>query len=435
MVQLQVRLLQPMEQAKYQELMERYHYLGALQSNLGKALQYVAEDSESGEWYALLDWGYGSLKNGARDRWLGWNKELLQKRLKYVVTNTRFLILPGMPKIKNLASQILSLTTKRLSDDWARYHGHHVLLAETFVDIRRFKGICYRAANWIEVGLTNGFGRKNSHYHEHGEPKLVFVFTLYRKSREMLNSTQFPHRLLMPEMPMVPAIDLNRLPLVDKGGLFDALRKVLDGRSPRGQRYPLISILGLTVCALLTGIDSFTGIAEYGKALPMEVRIKLGFRLGLMPSDETIRRTINVIDPLQFDAVVHAWLREHGPKLRGRAIAVDGKTMRGSRTTTGAAPHILNVLLHNDGITLASRVVTDKENEIPVAREILRNLPIEGATVTLDALHTQRETAKFIVAEKRADYIMTVKENQPALLEKLQRLPDEAFSPSADNDK
>lgn len=109
--------------------MERLHYLGAIKSNLGKALQYVIEDGVSGEWLALLDWGYGSLKNSARDAWIGWDKELRDARLKYVVTNTRFLILPEGRKHKHLASQVLSLVTKRLSDDWARYHGHHVLVA------------------------------------------------------------------------------------------------------------------------------------------------------------------------------------------------------------------------------------------------------------------------------------------------------------------
>jgi hypothetical protein len=340
-----------------------------------------------------------------------------------------------MPKIKNLASQVLALNTSRLSDDWARYHGHHILLVETFVDIKRFKGTCYRAANWIEVGRTNGFGRSNTHYREHGEPKLVFVFSLYRKSRGMLNSTDFPHNLLLPEIPMLPALDLNRLPIQGKGGLIDTLSKVEDGRMRRGVRHPLPSVLALAACAILTGIDSFLGIAEYGKALPLELRKKLGFRRGETPSSDSIRLTLNKVNSAQFDGVIHEWLRARMPKLRGRAIAVDGKTMRGSRTDSGEMPHILNVLLHHDGVTLASRMVADKESEIPTARDVLRDLPIEGATVTLDALHTQRETAKFLVAEKGADYLMTVKENQGALLESLERLPDEAFSPCADRDK
>ena len=79
---------------------------------------------------------------------------------------------------------------------------------------------------------------------------------------------------------MVPSVDLNRLPLAGKGGLIDAMHRVADGRMRRGLRYPLPSILALTACALLTGIDSFTGIAEYGKALPLELRKRLGFRHG-----------------------------------------------------------------------------------------------------------------------------------------------------------
>lgn len=415
--------------------MERLHYLGAVESNLGKALQYVAEDEENGEWLALMDWGYGALKNSERDRWIGWSKELRDERLKHVVTNTRFLILPSEVKRKNLASQVLSKVVKRLSDDWARYHGHHVLVAETFVDMKRFSGTCYRAANWIEVGKTQGFARSNKRYFEHGEKKLVFVYPLYKRSCEILSSTGFPNRLIMTRKEQHSEIDLNKLPLIGEGGLLDALSKVEDGRFRRGRRYSLRSILGLTVCAILTGIDSFRGIAEFAHALPHEVRLKFGLRKGKAPDEETIRLTLNKVDPLNFDAVVREWLHAQVPSLRGRAIALDGKSMRAARTDQGSPPHILSVLLHHDGVALKTVAVADKTNEIPAAQSLLRSMPIKGAVVTLDAMHTQRETAQLIVTEKKADYLMTVKENQQGLLEKIQRLPEEAFSPSAPNNR
>lgn len=413
--------------------MERHHYLGALSSNLGKALQYVAEDSESGDWYALLDWGYGSLKNPRREAWLGWDKASKDARLKYVVTNTRFLILPGMPRVKNLASQVLGLNVKRLSDDWARYHGHHVVLGETFVDISRFKGTCYKAANWIELGLTDGFARSNKKYIEHGEQKKVFVYPLYRNAKEILSSKQFPNRLLMPEFPAMTNIDLNQLPLIGKDGLFEVLGLVNDTRCKRGVRYKLQSILALTLCAVLTGIDSFRGIFEFGRALPLDMRIKLGFRKGISPDEETIRLNLNRIDALHFDQVVSAWLERNAPKYKGRAIAIDGKTMRATSTQEGKQTHILSAVLHHDGITLGTVAIPDKTNEIPMVETLLNPLSIEGNIVTLDALHTQRKTAEYIVSKKHAHYMMTVKDNQQELLEKLNRLPDESFSPTAYN--
>jgi hypothetical protein len=430
MKQLRVRLVKVQEKGKYQELMGKYHYIGALTSNLGKALQYVAEDNETGEWYALLDWGYGSLKNPSREEWLGWDKENKDGRLKYVVTNTRFLILPGMPRVKNLASQVLAKNVRRLSDDWARYHGHHVVLAETFVDISRFKGTCYKAANWIDIGLTKGFARSNKKYIEHGERKKVLVYPLHPNAREILSSKRFPSRLIMPEFPTMTNIDLNRLPLIGKDGLFEALARVEDTRGKQGRRYKLQSILALTLCAVLTGIDSFHGIFEFGRALPLEIRLKLGFRKGISPDEETIRLNLNRIDALHFDQVVSAWLARNAPKYKGRAIAIDGKTMRATRKEDGKQAHILSAVLHHDGITLGTVAIPDKTNEIPMVETLLGPLSIEGDIVTFDALHTQRKTADFVVLEKHADYMMTVKDNQPELLEKLNRLPEESFSPS-----
>jgi len=410
--------------------MARFHYLGAVQSNLGKALQYVVEDASSGEWLALMDWGYGSLKNSTRDAWIGWDKELRDARLKYIVTNTRFLILPDGRKHECLASQVLSQVTKRLSDDWARYHGHHVLVAETFVDIKRFAGTCYRAANWVDVGLTQGFGRSNKRYIEHGERKRVFVYPLIRDARKILCSTGVPHMLIASRQEKFGMIDVNRLPLVGEGGLLDALSEVKDGRFRRGVRYKLSSILAITVCAVLCGIDSFRGITEYAANLPLEVRKRFGFRRGKAPDEETVRKTLNKIDAAQFDSVTRKWINTHCPSLRGKVLAIDGKSMRASRTESNTIPHILSVVLHHDGIALATIKVDDKTNEIPIAQQVLAELPLSGSIVTLDALHTQKETARIIVQEKYSDYLMTVKDNQKELLEKIQRLPEEAFSPS-----
>ena len=113
--------------------MEKLHYLGVSESNLTKLLQYVVED-EKGEWVSLLEFGYSALKVTARDRWIGWDAEQKRERLRYVVNNTRFLVIPwAKERYSCIASRALSLVIKRISEDWARYRGHHILMLETFV--------------------------------------------------------------------------------------------------------------------------------------------------------------------------------------------------------------------------------------------------------------------------------------------------------------
>lgn len=121
---------------------------------------------------ALLGWCAAALKCQARDRWIGWPEVVQWQRLSLVVNNARFLILPG-ERVRNLASRVLALNLKRLSGDWELAHGHPVWLVETFVAPRRFAGTCYRAAGWLEVGTTRGYGRRAGRYEAHGEPKTV----------------------------------------------------------------------------------------------------------------------------------------------------------------------------------------------------------------------------------------------------------------------
>jgi len=104
---------------------------------------------------ALLGWCAGAFKVGVRDRWIGWAREQQWRRLPLVANNCRFLV-PPRGRVPNLASRALALSARRLSADMEARFGHPVLLAETFVDPSRFRGVCYRAAGWGEVGATRG---------------------------------------------------------------------------------------------------------------------------------------------------------------------------------------------------------------------------------------------------------------------------------------
>ena len=142
------------DEARFRDLMQAHHYLGAL-PGMGETVRYVAH--HRGPWLALLVFSAPALKCGARDRWIGWEFGVQLDRLHLVTNNFRFLILPGGPR--NLGSRVLSLCTRRLVHDWPARFGHPLLLVETFVDPARFHGTVYRAANWVEVERTRGFGR------------------------------------------------------------------------------------------------------------------------------------------------------------------------------------------------------------------------------------------------------------------------------------
>ena len=167
-----VRPVRPSEEQRYQELMQEHHYLGSL-PKISETLWYVGLWGD--QWVALLSFSAAALKCTARDRWIGWNFRHQYDRLKLIVNNSRFLILPDW-HLPNLGSRILSLCQRRLNTDWQKAFGHPVVLLETFVDPQRFQGTVYKAANWLYVGDTKGFRRTRHGYTATAySPKMVFI--------------------------------------------------------------------------------------------------------------------------------------------------------------------------------------------------------------------------------------------------------------------
>ena len=178
--EVEVRLVRGEERRRWDELMERHHYLGFRQF-AGRGLRQVAE--WRGQWLALVGWQSGAFKCGVRDRWLGWHRSVQFRRLHLIGNNTRFLILPEAEGIANLGSRVLGRSLRRVSGDWEAAHGHGLELAETFVDPARFHGGVYDATNWVRVGRTKGFARHNGAYTDaHEEPKEMFVRALRREA-------------------------------------------------------------------------------------------------------------------------------------------------------------------------------------------------------------------------------------------------------------
>ncbi len=423
-----VRPIYVEECARWDQLMRTHHYLGH-HHLVGKSLKYVAE--LHGEWVALLGWASPAFKCGARDRFIGWSKEQQWERLKYVVNNVRFLILPGI-RIANLASKSLALNGKRLSADWLTAYGHPLVLAETFVDPQRFLGTCYRAANWKLLGQTLGYGRQSGEYYYHGQHKTVWVYPLHRQARRLLSAP-----FLAPALEgRIGIMDINHMAIEQPGGLLQRFTQLVDVRKRRGVRHTWLSVFAVAICAILSGADGFRAIGEWAQSLSQENLKRLGCRFSERkgqyepPSEPTIRRSLQSVDAETLDAVVNEWIRE---QTNSDAVAVDGKALRGAKRD-GQPLYLFAALLHREGVVVAQRAVETKHNEITAFQPLLDPLDLRGKVVTADALHTQVEHAKYLKEKKKADYVFTVKGNQPTLLSDIQSLDDSDFSPLVQSD-
>jgi predicted transposase YbfD/YdcC len=433
------------ERDGFRAYMHRYHYLGD-SPLVGESLRYGAW--LDGELVALLGWAGATLHNGARDRYIGWDEACRRERLHLVVNNARYLILPWVRQ-PNLASRVLGANLRRLSADWQATYGHPVLLAETFVDQARFQGTCYRASNWVCVGQTKGWSRHGANYEEHGQPKAVFLYPLHRQALRQLRAPLAAPCATGGKNTMTMTMDVNKLPLEGEGGLFSVLATFTDSRKARGLRHPLQSILAVASCAVLAGHRSFVAIAEWALDQSKEVLKRLGCRYGRPPSERTFRRVLKyLVDVSEVDEKLGLWVAEQQPTLQGAGVAIDGKTLRGSRDGEKKGVHLLSAVVHGSAVVVAQMRVSDKTNEIPCVKPLLAELAIEGSVVTADALHTQKETARHLVEDKKADYVLTVKDNHPTMREDIealfqaeeqeaqqsqvaQGLDDEAFPPCA----
>jgi hypothetical protein len=164
-------------------LIEHHHYLGYEQP-VGEHLKYLV--SVQRRPIACMAWSSAPRHLGSRDRYIGWSVEARRRNIRFIAYNTRFLILPWV-QVPHLASHILGKVARALSDDWNRMYGHPVYFAETFIDPGRFRGTCYRAANWQLLGLTTGRG-KDDHTNKPNRPiKQILGLPLTRRFRELLS--------------------------------------------------------------------------------------------------------------------------------------------------------------------------------------------------------------------------------------------------------
>ncbi len=221
--------------------------------------------------------------------------------------------------------------------------------------------------------------------------------------------------------------------------LAECLSQIPDPRDPRGVRHSLTSLLLAAVAAVLAGARSFAAIGEWVADAPPQVLAVLGIRRDPLtgrfepPDEATVRRVLERVDADALDAAVGSWLaaqlaagRPRRPARGGqRALAVDGKSLRGTRhaRADGQAAHLLAVCDQQASAVLGQAAVDGKTNEITAFAPLLEPVDLAGCVVTADALHTQRDHAEFLVTKKNADYIMIVKKNQPSLYAQVKKLP------------
>jgi hypothetical protein len=171
------------DSSRWRQQMERHHYLGC-RVPFGAHLRYWVRHGDHE--LACLLWTSPAWKMQARDQWIGWSEEQRRRNLQAIVNNGRFLILPWV-QVKGLASKILALSARQMPRDWEIRYGARPLLLETLVDAARFRGTCYRAANWIHVGQTTGRGRMDREHQAHGQAvKDIYVYTLVHNARQWL---------------------------------------------------------------------------------------------------------------------------------------------------------------------------------------------------------------------------------------------------------
>jgi len=337
-----VRPVLKLEERKFQQLMAEHHYLGAL-PKIGETLWYVA--TWQNEWVAVMTFSAAAWKCAARDQWIGWDFRHQYDRLKLVINNSRFLILPDY-HIPNLGTRILSLSQKRLCDDWLVKFGHPVLLLETFVDPKLFQGTVYKAANWLYVGNTKGFRRTKKGYSgKHLSPKMVFVKPLQRNAKIILSRATLkqPYIIGGPRI-MISANHMRALP--------DFFANIPDPRRSQGRRHRLSTVLAIAAAATLCGMKGYRAISDWANSLGQKARERFCcyYKKGtfIVPSEYVIRNILIRLDPQELDKALQLWNNAYATD--DESLAIDGKTMCNAIDEEGYQTHIMSAVGHKTKI-------------------------------------------------------------------------------------
>ena len=415
-----VRVPAPDQLAAFDQQLAAEHYLGAGRP-VGDYLRQIVE--RDGRPVALLVWGPACYALKDRDRWISWSALQRIERLKLLVQNRRFLVLTPKGNAPNLASQALAAAVRALPGQWRQQFGYRPLLAESFTDPEAHAGTCYKASNWLPVGLSAGYSRHRADFYVPNErPKKVWLYPLVPDAKALLRGPQLPEDC----RPALIAPPSGTLPVQSEqmDSLLEVFRRAPDPRDTN-TRYRIGPVLTLIALALLAGRREIAEIARFAKTLkqPQRRRLNLPLKKGThgfyqVPGYDVFYQVLTRMDPEAFATLLSGWLHQHHGQLPA-ALALDGKMIR---------DHIglLTLAEHEDGAPHTLAVYDQKENtprcEQTAAVALLDKLPaLDGKLITADPLHCQRVHARVIV-EKGGDYLLQIKGNQPKLLAQAQKL-------------
>jgi hypothetical protein len=407
------------------KLLNKHHYLKGLKT-VGERIFYAITD-EDGEWLGVAVFMAAARRLRHRDQWIGWSDEQRRRRLSLAVNNARFLLLPHKT-VPNLGSVALKLLCNRLGEDWMERYGHPVLVAETFVDPELFSGTVYTASGWVELGLTNGNGRKSRDFYErHDRPKRLFVRELRRGARRSLQADKIKPSLAMVEEKNRPRCTRAHDELTCLRERFK--REVPDYHVKRCL-YPVHALLTIMAAAHLAGSPrGQKDLAKFAASLSQSQRRAVGInrRAGTnhysAPDQSTFSRMMSQVNVEIVEKVLLDWQRQiRGAPPEDEIIAMDGKVPAYS-----GGKNIVTAIHSPSQYYLGCAITPDKTNEITAARQLCAKLDLDGKLVSLDALHARTETS-HIVVEEGGDCLHTVKDNQPTLRERIERIVEDPSS-------
>lgn len=385
-------LLDPNDVDLARTALSRAHVLGT-KKTIGHYLYYAV--SYRGEWVAVLLFDQAIDFQKYRDREIGWSTEQIRERRCHVANNSRFCLSPSYRGQKNLASKVLSLVTKQISKDWERKHGVPLLAVESYVDPEHNEndGVCYRAAGWDCLGLSSGYVKKNG---ERTHGKWYYLKSLHPKSYEALRS-EYPHPLLGGIKPVsgesnnVRHYDVGKL---DLEKMKKALSEVKDPRSQQGVRYQFVPLMLGCIGAVLCGYTQYEQMRRWIKGLGGEGRVRLGLPGDLSPSESTIRRTLQRVDPKELTtSLTELLLETYNEDKRIETLCIDGKAQRGSSKDPKKQVGFLSVYATEAQIVISADPAKKGGGEKEPAKNFVKENEefLVGKTILADAMHTDKE--------------------------------------------
>jgi hypothetical protein len=428
------------ERVRHDDHLEREHYLHN-PTAVGQVLRYVAE--YRGEWVAVLTFSSAALHLKPRDRFLHWTAREVSQRRHLVAQNSRFLVLPATGSWPNLASRVLKLACERLARDWQDQFGHPVLLVETFVDPQRFRGTCYKAANWELLGTTQGFQRCGQDYYlDVHHPKELWVYPLGRQALERLRAPVLDAALREGGRAQPPPATVKTAEMSALAGFLR--QRLTDPRDPHGVRHPIVSVVALATLAVAAGCQGPHAICEFARSLNHGQRRRLGCRRRPghrrqydVPCQRTFQRLFEAINPDELRRSYADWMAALDPTPL-TVLHLDGKVVRNAdpapprlavdpalaqaaaaldtpaesqKPKAEKALTLVNFQTPGQRVIDQIAVPQDTNEEAAVAAH-LPKMDLAGVLVIADAAHTVKANCRRLTQEQGADYLFVLKGNQ-----------------------